>query len=373
MSRPGHLLALLAGLCVGELGCTTSEYFVTSLSTTSGTDTAGPDPCVNGLQEPWESDVDCGGPICEPCGVDEACKVDSDCDTALCAEGLCSGNFCELPSPCPVVTAPCLTMSCDPELGCLLEPIPNGDPCGSDPATEPAPPAPGFCLDGLCVEPCACAPQDGPCHESVCGPISNECLVRWLEDDTPCITEDGEGRCFQGHCENLPPKGNVLFFADFEDPNQLFELSEPWEIGDAIPSLCSTQGIEDPETDLGRGALAGLRIGDCLPATPFPKSCLATPPIELPFPATLNLSFWEVADLPPQVTRGTIELVADGIVMEIYETAPATPEWTNHIIPLDPQNAALLQLRFCFEASEALDPYSGWSLDNIEVICSDCF
>jgi len=374
--RPGHLLVLLAG--VGGLGCSVSEYFVTGLSATTDTDTDEPDPCHNSVQEPWESDVDCGGPICEPCSIDEGCKVDADCDTAICAQGLCSDNFCELSNPCPFVTAPCLSMSCDPEFGCVLEPVPDGDPCGSASPDEPdLPDEPtGLCVDGLCTDSCGpCESLSGPCHEGVCDPISNECLVRWAENDAPCLTEEGldDGRCFQGVCESLI-KDSVLFFADFEDPNPGFDADKPWEIGSALPSLCSALEIEDPSTDVNteNGALAGLLIGQCLPPSPFAKSCLASPPIEIPFPAMVTLSYWEVTDLPAEVTRGTIEFLANGQLTEIYETSPQIPEWTQHFVPLGVIEAPQIQLLFCFEAGAQMDSYSGWSIDNIELSCMGC-
>jgi hypothetical protein len=199
-------------------------------------------------------------------------------------------------------------------------------------------------------------------------------LVLWTEDNTPCVTEGGvdQGLCVQGICESVI-EDSVLFFTGF-DGEHGFDADEPWQIGDALPSLCSAQAIEDPpaDVDMESGALAGLLIGECLPATPFAKSCLTSPLIELPFSGTVDLSYWEVVDLPQEVARGTIELFADGQWSEVHETSPVIPEWTEQLIPLGPVESPQIQLRFCFETSGELDSYSGWSVDNIELTCNDC-
>ncbi len=375
MTRRPRLLALLAGLALG--GCSVSEYFVTGAPpATAGTDTSEPDPCLNGVQEPWESDVDCGGPICEPCGVDQGCKVDADCTTAICAQGVCSDDPCEVDDPCPFVDAPCLAMSCDPEQGCLLEALPDGDPCGPDGPDVPPPIDAGICLDGLCLAPCGpCDHLDGPCRAGVCDPLSGDCLVLWAEDNSPCLTEEGvgEGLCFEGLCESFLEDG-LVFFTDFEELVDGFDLVEPWEIDGALPSQCSAQGIDDPASDLSgeNGALAGLLIGACLPADPFTKSCLTTPMIDLPLPGTLTLSYWEIVDLPEGIARGSIELFSGDLWQEIHEVSPDTPEWTEQIIPLGAIDEPAIQLRFCFESAGEADLYSGWSIDELQVTCLGC-
>jgi len=35
-----------------------------------------------------ETDVDCGGVACVPCAGSKVCKVDTDCQSALCVEGI---------------------------------------------------------------------------------------------------------------------------------------------------------------------------------------------------------------------------------------------------------------------------------------------
>jgi hypothetical protein len=49
--------------------------------------------CRNQEQDAGETDVDCGGPSCEPCGADEMCLSDGDCGLAACQGGHCARLF----------------------------------------------------------------------------------------------------------------------------------------------------------------------------------------------------------------------------------------------------------------------------------------
>jgi hypothetical protein len=54
-----------------------------------------PDPtCDDGEQNQEESDVDCGGPNCDPCTEGQSCFEDSDCDTTSCVGGECVVPSC---------------------------------------------------------------------------------------------------------------------------------------------------------------------------------------------------------------------------------------------------------------------------------------
>jgi hypothetical protein len=45
--------------------------------------------CGNGVQDAEESDVDCGGPVCDPCRDGARCRTDADCGSGDCAGGRC--------------------------------------------------------------------------------------------------------------------------------------------------------------------------------------------------------------------------------------------------------------------------------------------
>ena len=54
------------------------------------------DQCADQQKDGSETDVDCGGGTCHPCGFDQACQVDTDCTTSACdfVTGLCAANMC---------------------------------------------------------------------------------------------------------------------------------------------------------------------------------------------------------------------------------------------------------------------------------------
>jgi len=56
---------------------------------TSGKCTAPPATCEDGKKDGQETDVDCGGHVCAPCGTGKDCKRGSDCASYACAGGTC--------------------------------------------------------------------------------------------------------------------------------------------------------------------------------------------------------------------------------------------------------------------------------------------
>ncbi len=61
----------------------------------SGHPDAG-NPCFNGVKDPAEGDIDCGGSCAAQCGADGGCSMDSDCSSGLChsARMHCAANAC---------------------------------------------------------------------------------------------------------------------------------------------------------------------------------------------------------------------------------------------------------------------------------------
>src|SRR5262245_15064171 len=54
-------------------------------------DSAPRGPCTNHTRDGDESDVDCGGTVCGPCGTGGRCTEDRDCTSMLCTGGVCVG------------------------------------------------------------------------------------------------------------------------------------------------------------------------------------------------------------------------------------------------------------------------------------------
>jgi plastocyanin len=50
---------------------------------------AGPGSCTDGLHNGAETDVDCGGGICPPCALTQACGGPTDCSSGVCNAGQC--------------------------------------------------------------------------------------------------------------------------------------------------------------------------------------------------------------------------------------------------------------------------------------------
>jgi hypothetical protein len=45
--------------------------------------------CMDGARDGNETDVDCGGGLCAPCGPGSACNVAGDCMSGLCTNDVC--------------------------------------------------------------------------------------------------------------------------------------------------------------------------------------------------------------------------------------------------------------------------------------------
>ena len=57
--------------------------------------TCGDATCDDGLVNQDETDVDCGGETCDPCQVEESCLLDRDCVTETCLEDVCYEATCD--------------------------------------------------------------------------------------------------------------------------------------------------------------------------------------------------------------------------------------------------------------------------------------
>ncbi|MEM2956603.1 MAG: LamG-like jellyroll fold domain-containing protein [Candidatus Pacearchaeota archaeon] len=50
--------------------------------------------CSDGIKNGFETDIDCGGPLCSPCTIGQSCLINSDCDSQLCISGICQLPVC---------------------------------------------------------------------------------------------------------------------------------------------------------------------------------------------------------------------------------------------------------------------------------------
>ncbi len=93
--------------------------------------------CDDGVRNGVESDLDCGGPRCDPCVVGRACALDADCQS-----GICYGTLCR--PVCPFGRANCdnINAGCN-EVNTLSDPT-NCGGCGRRCAMG------GRCENGTC-------------------------------------------------------------------------------------------------------------------------------------------------------------------------------------------------------------------------------
>jgi hypothetical protein len=182
----------MANVC----GCTPT---VTSCSGTNPTTTCGTIPngcgqtinCNDGVKDGGETDVDCGGgstamgACSQKCGQGKQCKVDTDCSTGHCADGVCCDTACG--GKCQACSAAKKGQGSDGVCG----PIKSG----LDPDTE-------------------CAAQDkstcgnvGGCNGAgACSPWPNGTVCK----DPSCMngTLDKADTCVNGTC--TPPNPNTV-------------------------------------------------------------------------------------------------------------------------------------------------------------------
>lgn len=133
-----------------------------------------PDPtCDDGEQNQGETDIDCGGPNCDPCGDGQACVDDSDCETQSCV-----GSVCIVPS--------------------CTDGVQNGGETGVDCGGGVC----GACGDNQgCLGPADC--QSGVCVDSVCiAPNCGDTVQNGNETDVDCGGGDPCMGCAEGQSCN---------------------------------------------------------------------------------------------------------------------------------------------------------------------------
>lgn len=196
--------------CVGPEQCNSNQQCIDHQCIGAG--------CADGTTNGEETDKDCGGPDCQPCGTGKHCLVAEDCKSGVC-EGSGSNKTCQAPScddnvlngnetdkdcggSCPNACqlnqmckddADCESLFCDcQEDPCVChtpqcdDGIQNGTEvdvdCGADCANDPG----HTCVDGMpCDDETWC--QSGVCQEGHCqAPTCNDGVSNGLETGVDC-------------------------------------------------------------------------------------------------------------------------------------------------------------------------------------------
>lgn len=100
----GLLIAPQRDLVVGTAnGMTfTGSFYARGIDVTPNSDlvcdpsaaSQEPPACSNGMVDVGETDVDCGGPVCEDCADGSSCSVGTDCVSKVCPAGFCEAPTC---------------------------------------------------------------------------------------------------------------------------------------------------------------------------------------------------------------------------------------------------------------------------------------
>jgi hypothetical protein len=151
--------------------------------------------CLNMMQDPGETDVDCGGMDCGPCMIGEMCLVGTDCTTGYC-DGTMVCAACTAPGNCAA------NQWCNTATGnCEDDNTMNGTTCTVNeqcPNNVCASTSEGMlCCDMACSGCRSCASNDNGGTDGVCGNVTagidpaNACGAADCQADN-C---DGAGMC----------------------------------------------------------------------------------------------------------------------------------------------------------------------------------
>jgi len=83
---------LICNPCTGEKSCILNRDCYSNYCKDAICGTLYTDSCDDGEKNQDETDVDCGGIICNPCANGESCLINSDCSSNLCNGGICVSN-----------------------------------------------------------------------------------------------------------------------------------------------------------------------------------------------------------------------------------------------------------------------------------------
>ncbi len=183
-----------------------------------GTCGAGNLRCEDGERNDEETDVDCGGPDCDPCDDGGACMAPTDCASGICDEGVCTDASCrdgvqngsESDLDCGGDTC----AGCDDGGACT-----DGDDCASSSCVNEVCVAPS-CDDGVrnadetgidcggdTCEPCGDGEGCGDGDDCASGVCTDELCQAPACDDTVQNGDETDVDCGGDTCEPCGPGG----------------------------------------------------------------------------------------------------------------------------------------------------------------------
>ncbi len=178
--------------------------------------------CDDEVKNGQETDIDCGGPDCSPCGSGKVCDVARDCTSEVCRQGVCAPPECndgvlngqETDVDCggPDCGGCKSELECDVDDDCLSRNCPDGT-CVYDDCDVVTCDSDQSCYRGICYDSCDASmvcDEDSRCYRAQhCAP--SDCAQVGCADGESCSQgicypacstgEDcEEGTCTEGSC-----------------------------------------------------------------------------------------------------------------------------------------------------------------------------
>ncbi len=245
--------------------------------------------CTNGIldYEIGETDVDCGGELCNSCRENKQCKADNDCLSGLvCSENICrketdcgtdKGEKCEEGLPClqnnDCISGMCSNGLCEPA-GCY-DTIKNGDETAADcggscdkcgkgvPCLIDDDCATNACIENEDGEKLCAGKKDGEdcrldieCESEFCDKTNNQCA---FDSDKDGLPDWWEEKYFQDATAAVPSEDtdadgftNIQEYTDGTDPNdpESFRKKQCSSNSDcSVDFICDIQNSCAKDTD----------------------------------------------------------------------------------------------------------------------------
>jgi hypothetical protein len=221
--------------------------------------------CSNNIKDNGETDIDCGGPNCPPCGDFKACLQNSDCVDKICANNSCAAPQCndgvqngtETDIDCGGGTCP----PCGPGQKCVASTDCKGGQCGGTCIPN--------CNDGVqnndetdvdcggsCPMGCPVGEKcngDPDCADSACDKNSNLCVASQCSDHRQDGSET-DVDCGGPSCPGCATGQNCMFDTDCASSacDALMKT--------CVMSQCADHQKDGMETDVDCG---GPNCGGC--------------------------------------------------------------------------------------------------------------
>ncbi len=143
--------------------------------------------CTNGKKDSDETDVDCGGSMCDACDLKQKCKISADCKSGYCKSQKCLENFCKKDSDCKSDNA----HSCNKETG-ICNTCQDRQRNGHETDVDCGGPCKNKCATGKGCE------SDKDCLSAECS--NGICAAFACENDDDCSASGAGTICYGGEC-----------------------------------------------------------------------------------------------------------------------------------------------------------------------------